>query len=464
MGALDTDGRVFGPKLPKASVGQQPAIDHVNQQSAYARENTITGVIGGTLARGPAGTTIAVNQPSTWPHPWWVGVVNGKVRVYVGNVITSEDATTRVNKLSRVAYKKTDEAPFNLVKCTIANAKYEDSNQIWTFSHNTSQTYVVYVDGSDKTSPQLKYSSLADYNGSTPNVPQPSASVAIAITYKDGSVVQLVTGDIWGFSGIIDDFLHPFKVVDAGNGKIRVLRGTVYSYPNEKSWIDIKGEITGTSFNKYPNSIRWANNVPDVGGMFFDDDHNTFSAPSGAFDVYLKFERKNVKTGEPAGNFDYWTQPYGDFLGWECTLCVGSMPENSLEGNYYTDSREPSASPNYKPLSDNLNTVYGINASPPPPSVIWMQYRIKAFGLKLFSIGKQHYRIASVKKETITIPSEEQGGQPTIKSIYVATQNLRSDFFFYPPLDTCFTIYQTIPEAIGYGGYPPTILEPSAGE
>lgn len=434
----------------------QPSVDDINKQSAYARQNTVTGIVGGTINRGPNGTTLVVNQPTSVAHPWWVGVSYGKVRVVIGNVVDGDNAQTEIDKLSMVARGLTNAVPFNFTDCNIANAVYEKENQVWTFPHTPNVKSVVWVDGSGS-KPELKYTALSAYSNE-----EKTKATPIAITIGDGRVVQLVSSDIWSFTSYIDDFIHPFKVIDIGGGKVRVVRGSVFSYPNY-NWVDVRGgNNSGTT---YPNSIKWADNVPNVGGQWFDESNCEFMASSfgSDFDIYLKFERKGIKHGE-AISYDYWAEPIGDFTGWECRLCVGTIGTSQLEGNYNTSVADPPTDPNYKPYVNNSVTLNGSLIIPdllfPNVCPISLTYQYKVLAVKFFSTGVQYYKVARVTKQTVTVPSQEQGGQPTIQTKYIADQNLRSDFFFFPPLDNGVTIFNTIPLSIGNV----SILEPSGGE
>lgn len=245
------------------------------------------------------------------------------------------------------------------------------------------------------------------------------------------------------------------------------------------------------------NQPTWDKDVPKVGAKALDDGNQEFPSKKYGkqFVIYLKFERNlndfNVRKPEeqPDGSmadvrpFD-WADSAGDFNGWTCSLCVGeSVPKDEVKGNY-----NPSVlAPNWKYLLNgdaevqnfivNGGDALGIKQAPnrtisgnltvktitqgisigdgvlvPPtestqsvPITITETNNIRAG--KMYSYGKAHYLVASVKmqekdvwvdKEGNPVPNQDTpptDAEKVIMSVPVVKQNLRSDFFFTPPLD-----------------------------
>jgi len=380
----------------------------------------------------------------------------------LGSVFNGSNETeTEVKKLSMTLRDKTEKAPFVYTECDVAGAKYEDDNQVWTFKANEDAAAIVYLDGTvtkkdeennvEAKGPTLKYEPLANFDTNK------KTYTPIAVTYEDGRLVQLINGDIWLDGDLFKQKeLHPFEIYDAGENILKIGVGRLFSYPNSGGWMDTSG-----------NSIMFDSSVPSMGGTYLKEDNNSIydSGLPSEFDVFLKFKRQldepDVYTSWAQTDEDYQgidgpppppdegeeptPNPQEGYNGWSCRLCFGTMGTPLLYGNYnisILDPPQPTQDKPYKqltvpPPANEQTFSVEIPVDDGPPQQLNIVQVMDHNALKYYSYGEQYYLIARVKKtqKTVNVVGADGTVSEVIQSVFTAEQNLRSDFFFYPPLD-----------------------------
>jgi hypothetical protein len=239
---------------------------------------------------------------------------------------------------------------------------------------------------------------------------------------------------------------HPFEVTIVDDGTIEIEQGFVYSYPHE--FVD-----TGTF--DYPNAVRLGESIaPETDGK--EDEPVDPKKPDGTDKTEDEIKEEEAskavvkqtkyllnKNNAWFGEIEEGTLIYlkfvresgciGDYtLGWKCTIEIGStMPASSLGGNYNIENLDACGTEYEKcgKATQETKTITientpstaegGVEGTPTTitiPLPLWQQWR----SVKFTSFGTQCYLIAKIKDGKVM-------------------QMLRSDFFFYPPLDNSMT-------------------------
>lgn len=230
---------------------------------------------------------------------------------------------------------------------------------------------------------------------------------------------------------------HPFEVYFVDTGKVMIEQGMVYSYPH--NFVDTMGYSNPSSVS-YPNAIKIGSTIinkinsdaaaaaaqnntdpPEPvtlegdAAYLLNSNNADFSVGDGSY-VYLKFERGTyVPVGDGGGS----SGAEADFTGWHCTIEIDSeLPSGYTMGRYNMATTTP-CSEVYSTCTDPVQMSIDYYSTASDTWIFGGDVLYDKNLISVFSNGMQIHPIAKISGSGVI-------------------QMLRSDFFFYPPMDFAF--------------------------
>ena len=429
----------FPHYLPQVNAGDKIKSSDINRLSKAIMQNSVNSGVGGIVSRTSTGTSFVVNKKLSKGHPFYTFTDNEKVYMYKGNVWTD----AKGEKDAKVVFPTlaTSKVPVGDFTSTVAG--FTDSVEfppVVSFSI-AGGNKLIWMEFEKKeiqtgetvsaNKPELKYSAISNYDNSK------KSKCPIAYVSDKGEVYQYTINDIvFTTVGLDSDDSHPFKVTNQDGGAIKIATGIVNSYP--QNFLNGLAEIGGYK------------GVPALGGIPIVNGQNIFTGLPESFGLYLKFERF---LDEDEDNYTQYAEVTSEGEGsggkWFCSIVTEvEEPINFLYGNYNITTNVPPAPTEDKPWKP-LGSVPDIVTAGPlvkdgTDGVVQLSIteEVVISQIHFFSYGVQYYLIASLNK---------------VGGIYVIAQNLRSDFFYYPPLDnSCASYYHKIKSFTAGTDLPPS--------
>ena len=395
----DTSGKNFPQYIPKVAAGDRLSSNTINKLSAAVMRNSITSGVNALVARTASGTSISVRKKPSSLHPFQVecgeGAQGKKVRMLIGNVWSGDnkDLPTKLLYPYNGGAQKT---PWGQFDSDISSAVMSDSYPAryeWNFEGGNK---VVWIESQITGElPKLKYTSLEEYETKASE----GLAIPIAVVNEEGLVFQIVKEDIWlDPLGVAATARHPFQVSLVSSSAIRIEQGMLYTYPNN---------FVATGSGDYPNAIKVSEALG--GGYLLNSENRTFTVGASDY-IYLKFKREIVNGSDYSG--------ISEDNAWTCTLEIGAtLPANEIYGNY-NKFAAGACLDEMPPCGDPV-----VIPDPYGGSTVTYQRR----NVKFLSWGTQIYPIAKMQ-----LAAQQK-----------VLQMLRSDFFFYPPMDAKMSFVET---------------------